>query len=1020
MRPEELRPGLHETLITARIERLLAALDLERVDPESGSLANAEAADRISRHVAGLIARVIELAPDDERATRAVALAGELIQHLEIDDETPLGAGLVLQSIRARRPDGSAETIERPLTPLLDTTVLTNAPGEPAIGHELRAEIASADAIDIVMAFIRWSGIRSLLEPLRRHCAAGKPLRVLTTTYTSSTEQRALDELARIGADIQVSYDTGVSRLHAKAWIFHRSSGYSTAYIGSSNLTFSAQETGMEWNVRISQARNPDAVTKMAAVFASYRESPSFERYEPERFRNAVERETPQAANFYLPPTDLVPRPFQDGLLDRLLLARHQGHHRNLLVAATGTGKTVIAAVDFARLRKTLPRDRLLFIAHREEILDQSLWTFRHAVRDASFGEKWVGGERPTHFEHVFASIQSLTSSGIDRIDPKHFDVVIIDEFHHAAAPTYARLLDRLTPVELVGLTATPERADGVDILHHFGGRIAAELRLWDAIDQQVISPFSYFGLADGIDLRDIPWKRGGGYDLNALTNVLTADHAWAHRVIKQVADKVSDPMKMRAIGFCASVAHAHFMAARFNAAGLTSVAISGASRIDERATALRQLQNGSIQALFTVDLLNEGVDVPAVDTLLLLRPTESPTLFLQQLGRGLRKSEGKGVCTVLDFVGTHRREFRYDRRFRSLLGGSRRDVEHQIERGFPFLPAGCQIELDPVAQEEVLRSIRNALPSTWRDKVQELRNLGDINLPTYLEATGLEIDDIYVTGQRTWTQLRRAAGLPTAAPGPNEDSLLRAVGRLRHVDDEERLSAYARFAELAAPPGAGLSERQGRLLRMLVASLTPLGMNRLFGEAVDDLWRHPQVLAELSELLPLLATRVSHLNSPLEPTGPNPLQIHGRYTRTEILGAFGVGDGAKPLSWQTGVLWNDQAQTDLFAFTLDKTSGGFSPTTRYRDYAMSRQLIHWESQSATSVEGMTGQRYINHEQLGTSVVLFARLTTSDAFWCLGRATYVRHEGSRPIAFTWRLEHALPADLYASFAAAVA
>ena len=376
MRPEELRPGLHETLITARIERLLAALDLERVDPESGSLANAEAADRISRHVAGLIARVIELAPDDERATRAVALAGELIQHLGIDDETPLGAGLVLQSIRARRPDGSADTIERPLTPLLDTTVLTNAPGEPAIGHELRAEIASADAIDIVMAFIRWSGIRSLLEPLRRHCAGGKPLRVLTTTYTSSTEQRALDELARIGAVIQVSYDTGVSRLHAKAWIFHRSSGYSTAYIGSSNLTFSAQETGMEWNVRISQARNPDAVTKMAAVFASYRESPSFERYEPERFRNAVERETTQAANFYLPPTDLVPRPFQDGLLDRLLLARHQGHHRNLLVAATGTGKTVIAAVDFARLRKTLPRDRLLFIAHREEILDQSLWTF--------------------------------------------------------------------------------------------------------------------------------------------------------------------------------------------------------------------------------------------------------------------------------------------------------------------------------------------------------------------------------------------------------------------------------------------------------------------------------------------------------------------------------------------------------------------------------------------------------------------------------------------------------------------
>jgi superfamily II DNA or RNA helicase/HKD family nuclease len=1023
---EPLKPGLHEALLTRRLEELLGHIVDGPLAAELSDLRDAEASDRVSRHIAAIAARAIDRASEGQRSDEALRVAAAVTESLQslagtkhdLTADELADPARVLVALLQRLPDGRAQQLERPLTPLLDTTVFTNAPGEPAVGHELRAEVPSADAIELVMAFIRWSGVRPLIDVLRRHCAAGKTLRILTTTYTNSTEQRALDELEKLGAEVRVSYDTSSTRLHAKAWLFHRESGYSTAYIGSSNLSHSAQLLGLEWNVRVSAVRNPDAVAKMAAVFTSYWEGRDFVPYECEEFARLTQVR-PASDQTLLSPIEIELRPFQEALLEQIELARHQGHHRNLLVAATGTGKTVMAAVDYARLRSTLGRSRVLLVAHRAEILDQSRATFRHAMRDAAFGEKWVGGERPTQFEHVFASIQSLNVSDVRNIDPSHFDVVIVDEFHHAAAPSYTALLEHLKPVELLGLTATPERADGLDVLGHFDGRIAAELRLWDAIDQQYLAPFAYFGIHDGVDLRGVPWRRGQGYDSGALENVLTADDAWVHLVVQEIQRKVSDPASMRALGFCVSVGHAQFMAKRFSELNLPAVSLSAASRPEERGAALRDLADGTVCAVFTVDLFNEGIDIPAVDTLLLLRPTDSPTLFLQQLGRGLRRASSKTVCTVLDFVGTHRKEFRFDRRFRALLGGSRADVERQIQHDFPFLPAGCSLHLDAVAKDIIFRSIRESIPSTWRERCAELRSLGAVRLGEYLESTGLELDDIYASGH-SWSEMRREAGLSVAQAGPEEGAMLRAAGRLLHVDDDERLDAYPRLLAGKAPVLDALPPREQRLLRMLVASLTTLSGSASIEDAIAQLWDHPQVRAELVEVLELLGESVPYLDHPLG-LAAVPLALHSRYTRAEILSAVGVGDGAKPPTWQTGVWWEPKTKTDLFAFTLDKSVGGFSPTTRYRDYAISPELIHWESQSATAADSPTGQRYINQREAETNVLLFARLRTTDrAFWCLGPASYVSHEGDRPIAFVWKLRQRLPAELYTSFAAAVA
>ncbi|MDG0979142.1 MAG: DUF3427 domain-containing protein [Halieaceae bacterium] len=1029
--------GLYEQLVNTALQAELSDIQGDRVT-KLDKLNVAEAPDRLAMYVGKLVERVVAGLNERDRIEASRDLINKLIDvakeyapkaNLEVDKLPEELA--VLRAIYDLAQDGSGVELDLPLTPLLDTTLITNDRNEPKIAAQIKGEIHSADRIDIVMAFVRHSGIKKFINEFKRFLAKpGLPrLRLLTTTYTNSTELKALQTLQELGAEIRVSYDVGMTRLHAKAWYFYRRSGASTAYIGSSNLTHSAQDRGMEWNVRASALRNPDVTRKVASMFESYWESGDFEPFDAEVFERNTAKEAFEENHATRAFLEVTLKPFQERLLEQIEISRDQGQHWNLLVSATGTGKTVMAGVDYRRLASRLPRARLLFIAHRKEILAQSRDTFRQVLQDWQFGELWVDGDRPKLFEHVFASIQTLSNADLSRIGPDHYDVVIIDEFHHAAASTYQRLLEYLKPKQLLALTATPERADGESLLHLFNNEITAELRLWDAIDQHSLVPFEYYGVHDGTNLSDIPWKRGRGYDTEALSNVYTADDLWVKRVIAELLNKVESIDAVSGLGFCVSVAHAQFVAHKFTEAGIAAASVSGTTASNERESTLRKLNDGSLRFVFSVDVFNEGVDLPKVNTLLLLRPTESATIFIQQLGRGLRRAHNKAVCTVLDFVGQHNQAFRFDKRLGALLGGTRKDIERQVKEGFPYLPSGCYMELDPIAQKTILASLKSAIPSSRKALVTELRVLKergvDISLKAFLEHTGLTLEDIYKgSGDSSWSALYEAAGIPILPEGPKEATLRKALGRLLHIDDNERLSQYALWAQQAnAPDLHTLNTRKTRLLRMLVASLcNELKDKHLtLGAAVTLVWQHPQVLAELNELIVELKHRISHKHSPYEPFGDNPLQIHARYTRIEMLAAFGEGDKALTPTWREGVKWAEQSKTDIMAFTLSKTPGRFSPTTMYRDYAINQNLIHWESQSQTSQASATGQRYINHEAQGSYIALFAR-ETSDyrAFWCLGKAHYVEHEGERPMAIKWRLENSLPGDLYGAFVAAVA
>jgi superfamily II DNA or RNA helicase/HKD family nuclease len=1037
----QLPEGLYELLNTTELGKVLNRDTC--LQPVFADVEDEESPEILSRHVADAVRRALSAAKPTER----VAMANKLLQELKTTDRISAGP-TQLQSLH--RPDTlKRRTLRRPTTKLSDSALLTNSKDDPNLAAELRTEIESANTVDLLCAFVRWTGLRLLHPALEELKERGAKLRVITTTYMGATERRAIDELVtRYGAEVKISYETQATRLHAKAWLFRRDSGFDTAYVGSSNLSQAALLDGLEWNVRLSSVGTPALLQKFEVTFDSYWAQRAFQSYDPERdgekLDAALERNGGRRSAIPGAATGLEVQPYlhQEEMLEDLEAERLKGFNHNLVVAATGTGKTVIAALDYKRLCEAAGRDlKLLFVAHRQEILKQALRTYRDVMQDGAFGELYVAEHKPRQWKHIFASVQSLSSLGIAQLEPDFFDVVVIDEFHHAMAPTYRRLLDHLQPQQLLGLTATPERGDGVDVAKQFfDGRTASELRLWDALDADLLVPFHYFGVSDDVDLSQLEWKRGN-YDTAQLNNLYTGNDARAAKVIRELRDKVTSTEQMRAIGFCVSVQHAHYMAEVFNRAGIASVAVDGSTDDADRAAALERLRRREINCIFAVDLFNEGLDLPQVDTILMLRPTQSATIFLQQLGRGLRRAEGKAVLTVMDFIGQQHREFRFDLRYRALTGYGRKELEKAVEDEFPYLPSGSQIVLDRVAQKVVLDSIKAQLRFNRTQLVRDIASYAETELETYLERSGNDVKSIYRSTKDSWTgYLRQAQLIEGFSPleavlsgkirelsDADEKKLLTRMAALIHVDDQERAEAYSMLVSADAPRYVDLGMREQTFARMLFYTLWDDGGGfQSYDAGLDYLRGYRFVCSEIRQLVKLGVAASKHaakgLGAGLQHV---PLLSHATYRREEILAALQYGslELGKNVQHREGVAWCPATSTDAFFVTLNKDDKKHSATTMYKDYAISPELFHWESQNATSPGSPTGKRYLNRSGHRSQILIFTRDTSEDEtgltvpYTCLGQVDYVQHAGEKPIAITWKLHRPMPADLFATAAA---
>ncbi len=1056
--------GIYEQIINDIINNGLKKFDSDLISINTESLDAAESSEILSEYLAHIIREVFEYIEDTESQVEdRVGLCNSIIQHIvnciENGEFSFKSSESIIKRLKGFFVKQNAEMllalldrrnlemtglikIQRPDTSIAENSLFTGAMHEPSMISEIKKEIISSDRIDFLVSFIKWSGFRLIMNELAEFTKSGGKLRVITTSYMGATDFKAVEQLAKLpNTEVKVSYDTQRTRLHAKTYVFWRDSGFSTVYIGSSNMSESAMTSGLEWNIKLSQYDSWDILDKIKATFETYWNNTEFNRFIPEidslRLRMALKSERVSdkseiagaAFNF-----EIKPYYYQQEILDKLKAEREvHGLYKNLVVAATGTGKTIIAAFDYKNFCKenTGKQNKLLFVAHRKEILAQSLICFRGILKDLNFGSMMVGGIKPDSIEHLFVSIQSLNSKDLTKATPRDFyDYIVIDEFHHAAAPSYQELLNYYSPKILLGLTATPERTDGKSIFQYFGGKISAEIRLNEAIERKLLSPFHYFGVTDSVDLKDVRWVNGK-YDENELENLYVFEKAVAEKRVGYIIDSLEryccELSEIIGIGFCVSKKHAEFMSYMFNKAGIPSEYLISESDGDLRDNVKKHLVSKKINFIFVVDIYNEGVDIPEINTVLFLRPTESLIVFLQQLGRGLRLCEGKEALTVLDFVGQAHKNYKFEDRFKALLTRSRRNVEQEIKSGFVSVPRGCSIQLEKQAQEHILENIKNSINnrSNLKRKLHDiLETRHELKVAEFFESYHVSPQEVY-SKKITVTGLASEAGLIGETFDCERDTMMAlAFGRLSFANSRRWLNflknVLPQIKEEKGRPLSNLTVVERKMLTMFHYSIWGKGMDDLKGRfgsiekaifwAIDNNY----IFAELMDLLKYQFEKIEIVDKPIEGIGLDcPLDLYCTYTLDQILAALGKHTDMKRSSFREGVLYLSEKNLDVFFVTLNKSEKDYSPSTMYHDYSINEELFHWQSQSRTTIESSTGQRYLKQGSDGNNVLFFVREYKKDAgfaapFTCIGLADYVSHYGSAPISIVWRMKDQIP------------
>ena len=608
------------------------------------------------------------------------------------------------QSDTAENLRNTSET-ERIMQEIWSTDVMTGGSDRRMqLYYQLIQSLKKADSVDIIVSFLMESGVKMLLEELDNALKRGAKIRILTGNYLGITQPSALYLLKKkLGSRVDMRFYNEKDRsFHPKSYIFHYR-GYNDIYIGSSNISRSALTSGIEWNYRFSSVSDPKNYEKFYQVFEDLFEHHSIiidneelKRYSQNWHRPAVAKDLERYEYSHQNEENksedtkvrllYEPRGAQIEALCALEDTRAEGAKRALVQAATGVGKTYLAAFD------SKSYERVLFVAHREEILKQAAASFRNVRNSEDYGF-FTGEEKSTDKSVIFASVATLGRSEYlseKYFAPDYFQYLVIDEFHHAVNEQYQRIVKYFKPQFLLGLTATPERMDGRNIYELCDYNVPYEISLKDAINKGMLVPFHYYGIYDDTDYSGLHLIRGR-YDEKEL-NETYIGNVHRHDLIYKYYCKYGSK---KALGFCCSRAHAEEMAKEFCERGIPSVAVysnANGTYSEERGKAIEKLKSGEIRVIFSVDMFNEGVDITSVDMVMFLRPTESPIVFLQQLGRGLRRSKGKEYLNVLDFIGNYEKAGRV----RFLLTGrtlGKNEYYNPADRS--AFPDDCLIDFD-------------------------------------------------------------------------------------------------------------------------------------------------------------------------------------------------------------------------------------------------------------------------------------------------------------------------------------
>mgnify|MGYP000764901197 FL=1 len=1033
-----LKKGIYENLISQGMEREIHTAEAENLVCVREEIDNTEAPQMLADYLAKAIRQKLQVTEDlQDRMTMVNRILTEygLMEDIKIADTSNLLMEVMTHERNLLQQSSNSETI-RPQSGFRMSNLFTGGNSTLPLGEEIRREIASADEIYFIVSFLRVSGLRLLLEDLRRFCRReGTRLRIITTTYCGATQAKAIEQLSELPhTEIRISYQTDIERLHAKAYIFVRNSGMHTAYIGSSNLSKSAQTDGLEWNMRVTSVENPHIIKTALATFDLYWNSPNFEDFRIggiRKFNEELHRNTflEKADTFVYQRFTLLPH--QKKILDRLQVERKEHKNfRNLIVAATGTGKTVISAFDYQAFRQRCTQEnkssRILFTAHREEILCQSLNTYRSVLQDANFGTLWVGNHTPQTEEdygHLFVSTAMFNSrfeALFAQLPPDYYDYIVIDEAHHSQADSYRKLFEHFHPRLLIGLTATPERMDGKDLRPDFGGRISAEIRLPQALQAGLLTPFQYLCIADNTNLSDESLWSGQRYITERLADKLCSPERAGH-IVDALHRYLADEYTCRALCFCVNKRHADFMAEQFQRYGFNARSLTSDTPQPQRKQLAEDLRNGRIHYLCVVDIFNEGVDIPEVDTVLFLRPTESLTIFLQQLGRGLRLSPGKTELTVLDFVGRANQKYDFAGKFRALSLRPEKNIVRQIADGFTFLPTGCSIIMEKVAREHILNNIQQAIYNKSR-LIKEINTYHQLpTLTQFLENNGQDIRILYAQN-KCWTSLKRTAGRISYQDNPTTRRLEKGIGNLVHHNTSSFLHFVEKFTRGSKEY---LDKKNLPYTTMLYYDLyqeridktefKDAGMYKALDILHEEEYRHFR-----QEIAEIVSYRLENLEITTSPLGEDILpgiELYGCYTREEIFTLTGRQTESRRMQGSvSGVFTLPEYNTTLLFVTLNKSDKDFSPSTQYDDYIINKDYFHWQSKNTDAHHNAGGQIYTKQPEKNNKIVLFVREEKKDGFGntspfhCFGLVDYVSSHGNFPMNITWKLHQPVMAQ----------
>jgi superfamily II DNA or RNA helicase len=1037
-----METGLYEQLINKVIELKISQLNIDTFYVDTTPLDKSEASKVLSQYLSQVIQYALnQLSGNDSLekqikiSNRIIELLNEEISDAEIDENIINTEANILTAIlsklNADYSDFKSHVKEiTPYTRLSHSELFTGNNAGISLESEIKKEILSSDKVSFLVSFIKWTGIRIFEKELIEFTNRGGQLKIITTSYMGATDLKAVQFLSELkNTEIKVSYNTSNERLHAKAYLFHRNTGFHTGYIGSSNLSRSALTNGLEWNIKLTTQEVSHIIEKFQKTFETYWQDREFERFEleqhSEKLGQALKQERYGTKSSFNATTlfDIKPYSYQLEILEKLQTERLvHNRTKNLVVAATGTGKTVISAFDFKQFYRKNPEAKLLFVAHRQEILQQAQATFQGVLKDNNFGELWVAGYKPERNNHVFASVQTLNNQ-IESLylDSDYYDFIIVDEVHHIAACSYRPILNHFHPKILLGLTATPERMDRADILEDFCGVIAAEIRLAEALNRKLLCPFQYFGITDSVDLSKAEW-RNGKYISSELTRIYTENDHRVRDIINSIDKYQNDIHNTRTLGFCASQEHAQYMAEKFNLAELNAdylISENNHLRHDIR----QKFIQGTINYLFVVDIFNEGIDIPEIDTVLFLRPTESLTVFLQQLGRGLRLSEGKDCLTVLDFVGNARSEYDFETKFRAMIGKTNTSVQKELKDDFPHLPLGCSIVLEKKAKELILANIKNATSFHKNHLIQKIKNFQHqtdlpLTLKNFINLNHVPLEVLY--DRDCWARLLYLASVEREFDSTYEKDINRAIlKKWLTCDSYSYLNFILNLARNDFQIKFSTLSDNEQIMALMLHYDVWLEKHpfKTLEQSIQAIGTNKALVKEIIEVLELLIDNIDHLEQDIELPYQQPLKVHSRYTRDQILTAFGFSTFEKKSHNREGVALNKETNTELLFIDLYKSEEDYSPTTLYNDYAINDVLLHWQSQNATRPDVGKGLDYINHKIIGRHILIFIRPYKRDeynltmGYHFLGTAEMVKSNGSKPMNITWRLREPMPAYL---------